>query len=132
MTLLPQKALVVVADGGKAILYRNVGSGGGISLREEKRLSPQHLDDHGASGARPEEQSPRETDEATFAHQLAKALFKMKESGEFEEWLLVADPQTLGQLRPILHKTLTASLLRSLAKDLTHHSAREIEKALAS
>lgn len=130
MTILPARALVVVADGSKAILFRNAGSGGTITLREEKRLSPQHLDDHGASGARPEEQSPRETDEATFAKQLAEALFKMKEAGDFDAWLLVADPQTLGQLRPILHKTLTASLVRSLAKDLTNHSVRDIAAAI--
>lgn len=130
MAMLPQKALVVVADGGQAILYRNEGTGGDISLREEKRLSPQHLGDDGPSGSRPESQTPRQTDEATFAKQLAQALFKMKERGEFEAWLLVADPQTLGQMRGILHKTLTASLVRSLAKDLTHHSARDIAAAI--
>ncbi len=132
MTLLPRKALVVVADGGRAILYRNEGSDGEIALREEKRLSPQHLKDDGPSGSRPESQTPRQTDEATFAKQLAHALFQMKERGDFEDWLLIADPQTLGQLRGLLHKTLTASLLRSLAKDLTHHTAREVETALAA
>lgn len=127
---IPRNALVVVADGHKAILLRNEGLGGEVSLREERRLSPKDLQDDGPSGSRPEEQTPRQTDEATFAKQLAKALFRMNQAGTFEALVLVADPQTLGQLRDAMHKTVEASLVLTLDKDFTNHSVRDIEQAL--
>lgn len=132
MAKIPHNALVVVADGRGAILLRNTGSGDTITLREERRLSPQHLKDDGPSGSRPEEQTPRQTDEATFAKQLTHKLYKMKADGEFEVLVLVADPQTLGQMRGIMHDTLKAAVLLSLPKDLTHHSSEEIAAAINS
>ena len=127
---IPNNALVVVADGHGAILFRNDGSGGDVSLREERRLSPKNLDSEGPSGSRPPEQTPRQTDEATFAKQLAAALFKMKQSGDFQELVLVADPQTLGQFRDAMHKDLEASIVLTVAKELTNHSTSDIAEAL--
>lgn len=127
---VPHDALVVVADGQKAILLRNVGQGGEISLREEQRLTPKDLESDGPSGARPVEQSPRETDEATFAKQMAAALHRMHEASEFKALVLVADPQTLGQLRDAMHKSLQAALVLTLHKNFTNHSVGEITKAL--
>ena len=127
---IPNRALVVVADGHGAILLRNEGSAGDVSLREERRLSPKNLRDEGPSGSRPPEQTPRQTDEATFAKQLAEALYKMKQSGDFKDLVLVADPQTLGQFRDAMHKELEASIVLTLAKELTNHSIAEIADAL--
>ena len=129
---IPHNALIVVADGHKAILFRNEGSAVKMSLREERRLSPEKLLNDGPSGSRPPEQTPRQTDEATFAKQLAEALLEMKQRKAFEHMALVADPQTLGQFRDAMHKTLEASLVLTLAKDLTNHSAREITDALSA
>jgi protein required for attachment to host cells len=131
MSMLPHNALVVVADGHGARLLRNVGPGDGrIELKEEKHLSPKNLKDDGPSGSRPEDQTPKQTDEATFAKQLTQALHKMKVDGEFESMVLVADPQTLGQMRDAMHKTLEAAILRSLPKDLMHHTSEQIADAL--
>lgn len=130
-TTIPKNALVLVADGRKAILFRNDGAAGDVSLREERRLSPKDLIDDGPSGSRPEDQTPRQTDEATFAKQLANALSRMKQSGGFEALVLIADPQTLGQLRATMHKDVEGSLVLTLAKDLTNHSVAEIAKALS-
>ncbi len=127
---IPGNALIVVADGRKAILLRNKGSGGEVSLHEERRLSPKDLMDDGPSGVRPEEQTLRQTDEATFAKQLAETLYKMNQAGAFKDLVLVADPQTLGQFRDAMHKTVEASLVFTLAKDLTNHSVRDITQAL--
>jgi len=99
-------------------------------LREERRLSPKDLLDDGPSGARPDEQSPRQTDEANFAKQLAETLYKMNQAGAFKALVLVADPQTLGQFRDAMHKTMEASLVLTLDKDFTNHSVRDIEQAL--
>lgn len=129
MLQLPQNALVVTADGHRAILLRNQGAEGALELRLERRLEPQNLMDDGPSGSRPEDQTPRQADEATFAKQLAHELFMMKEQGSFEKIILFADPQTLGQLRKLL-KTVEESIISSLAKDLTNHSIEEVAAAL--
>ncbi len=121
---IPKNALIVVADGRKAILLRNQGAGGEVSLNEERRLSPKDLKDDGLSGSRPEEQTPHQTDEATFAKQLANMLQQMKQSGAYASLVLVADPQNT------MHKEVEASLVLTLAKDLTNHSVAEIAKAL--
>lgn len=123
---IPHNALIMIADGGKAILFRNQATSGELSLREEKRLSPENLLDEGPSGSRPEEQTVQQTDEATFAKQLAKTIYKMKHAGQFEKLVLVADPQTLGQLRDVMHTTVADSIVLTLAKDLTNHSTEEI------
>ena len=130
MTIIPAKALIVVADGQKAIFLRNTAHSGPVSLHEEERLTPKNLAGEGPSGSRPNEQTPHQTDEATFAKQLAHRLFTLKEAGGFDALVLAADPQTLGQMRPALHKTVERALVRTLNKDLTNHSTAEIEAAL--
>ncbi|KIZ46414.1 MULTISPECIES: host attachment family protein [Rhodopseudomonas] len=130
MAIIPHNTLVVVADGGGAMLLRNSGKGGQIELREESRLAPNELLNDGPSGSRPEEQTESQTDEATFAKQLTQTLNKMRLGGEFDKLVLIADPQTLGQMRPIMHKTVEAALISSLAKDLTNHSFEDIAKAI--
>lgn len=123
-------ALVVVADGAKAILFRAKSATDGISLQEEGRLSPQSLDDDGPLGSRPEEQTSRQTGEATFAKQLAHRLYAMHYREDFRSLVLAADPQTLGQLRDCMHKAVEASLVRMVAKDLTNLPVPEITAAL--
>ncbi|MFC0241121.1 host attachment family protein [Rhodopseudomonas telluris] len=132
MALIPHNTLVVVADGRGALLLRNNGKPAQVTLRQERKLEPVDLDNDGPSGSRPEEQSQSQTDEATFAKQLSNTINKMKLDGEFDQLVLVADPQTLGQMRPILHKTVEASLIRSLAKDLTNHPLEQIAEAIAA
>jgi len=131
MALIPHNTLVVVADGRGARLLRNTGQPASVTLRQERKVEPDPAE-NGPSGSRPEEQTASQTDEATFAKQLSHTLNKMKLAGEYDQLVLVADPQTLGQIRPILHKTVEAALLRSLAKDLTHHTLDEIAEAIAA
>lgn len=129
MTAIPHKALIVIADGGKAIFFRNIGKDGApVALHEEKRVTPKDL--QGPSGSRPEEQSPSQTEEATFAKQLADTLNTMKGVNGFDSMVLVADPQTLGQLRDAMNKTVADSIVLSLSKDLTNHSTNDIAAAL--
>ena len=128
---IPRNALIAVADGGKAILLRNVGAGEALSLREERRLTPKDFVDDGPSGSRPEDQSPKATAEATFAKHLIQALTRMHDDNAFTDLVLIADPQTLGQLRDAMHKPLEKSIVFSLAKDYTNESISEITTALA-
>ena len=127
--LIPHNALIVVADGAKALLLRNHGRTGQVELREEGQLSP-NPDGQGPSGSRPGDQSPKETGEATFAKEIAQALQAMKNRNAFEALVLVADPQTLGQIRDALHKTVEASVVQSMSKNLTNHTLPEIAASL--
>lgn len=127
---VPANALVVVADGGKAILFRNVGQGEGLTLKEERRVEPSNVV-QGPSGSRPEDQTPKQTEEATFAKNLTKLLTSMHDEHAFKEMVLVADPQTLGQMRDAMHKSLEGAIAWSLSKDLTNNSLKEIEKSLS-
>jgi protein required for attachment to host cells len=128
---IPKNALIVVADGGKAILLRNTSAEAAISLQEVARLTPDTIGGQGPSGTRAGDQTPGETNEATFSKQIAQALVAMHNQNQFEALVLVADPQTLGQIRSALNKNVENAVVRSLSKDLTNHSAAEIEKALS-
>ena len=125
---MPHNALVVVADGTGARFFRNAGDEGKIRLAAEGEFKPNILD--GPAGTRPPESSNQETDEATFAKQLAKELYRRAHSGNFEALVLVADPQTLGQIRPTLHKEVQNRLVAEVGKALTKASIADIQKAL--
>jgi protein required for attachment to host cells len=128
---VPQNALVVVADGGKAMLLRNTGTGGELALTEERRLTLKDFANDGPSGAGLEDQSPHETGEATFAKQLAKTLDKMFDQNAFKSVVLIADAQTLGQLRDAVHKNVAKAVAFTLSKDYTNHTVKQITDALA-
>ena len=126
---IPHNALVVVADGTGARFFRNAGHEGKIQLSAEGEFRPNLLDD-GPAGTRPPESSSQESDEATFAKQLAKELYRRAHSGNFEALVLIADPQTLGQIRPTLHKEVQNRLVAEVGKTLTKASVADIQKAL--
>ncbi|RYB07302.1 host attachment family protein [Lichenibacterium ramalinae] len=131
---VPPDALIVVADGAKAILLRNTGTGSELALKEEKRITPKSLSaesGQGPSGSRPGDQTIHQTEEATFAKQLADALYAMRHKGDFKQVVLIADPQTLGQMRECLHKEVEASMVFTLSKDYTNQSVADIQKALS-
>lgn len=127
---IPAGTLVVVADGGGARVFRNVGEEGGLTLRQEQLLELMNMNDDGPSGAMPPESTSSQIDEATFAKQLAKSLNAGALKNQYAHAVLVADPQTLGQIRPMLHKATTERLLAEIAKDLTNAPLEVIERAL--
>ena len=127
---IPHNALVVVADGTGARFFRNAGHESKVSLSAQGELKPANLFDDGPAGKRPPESSKQETDEATFAKQLANELYRRAHSGDFAALVLVADPQTLGQIRPTLHKEVRDRLIVEVGKTLTKASIKDIQKAL--
>ena len=127
---VPHKALVVVTDGVGARFFRNTGNALHIELSAEGDLKPSNLLDDGPSGSRPAEQSQQATDEATFAKQLAKELYRRAHGGDFAAFVLIADPQTLGQIRPLLHKEVQERMTAEVGKTLTKASIADIQKAL--
>lgn len=128
---LPSNTLVVVADGTGARLFRVHRDGTELSLKESAPIVPDELADGGPAGARPPEQTAQQTDEATFAKQLANKLYKKVHSGGYDDLVLIADPQTLGQLRGSLHQEVTDRLRREIPKTLTNSSISDIEKQIS-
>jgi protein required for attachment to host cells len=130
LMLIPHKALIVVADGVHAKFFRNAGREGKIELSAEGELRPHHLLDDGPAGVVPKDTPPREINEATFAKQLANELYRRAHAGDFAALVLIADPQTLGEIRRSLHKEVQGRILSEIAKTLTKASIADIAKAL--
>jgi protein required for attachment to host cells len=126
---IPHNALVVVADGTGARFFRNAGREK-VVLTFEAEFKPTNLLDEGPAGKRPPESSHQETDEATFAKQLAKELYRRAHKGDFAALVLIADPQTLGQIRPNLHKEVQDRLISEIGKTFTKASITDIQKVL--
>lgn len=127
----PHNALVVVTSGAEAKMFRNTGTPSEIKLTVEGSLTPENLLDDGPSGKRPVESSERSTDEATFAKQLAHHLYQEGHKGKFDHLVLVADPTTLGEIRPILHLKVTDKMTMELDKTLINSPIADIERSLA-
>lgn len=132
MQRIPTGAWVVVADGAHARLFHNVGKQDALQLKQIDLMEPDTLDEQaqGPSGHRPPEASPEQTDEATFAKQLINRLNAAALKQEFEHLFLIADPKTLGEIRPQLHVETSKRLCGELAKTLTNTPLEEIEKIL--
>lgn len=134
MHKIPTGAWVVVADGTQARLFRNVGKQDALQLKQEDLMEADTGDEQaqGPSGHRPPEASPEQTGEATFAKQLINRLNAAALKQEFEHLFLIADPKTLGEIRPQLHVEASKRLCGELAKTLTNMPLEEIEKNLTA
>jgi protein required for attachment to host cells len=128
--MIPENALIVVADGTGARFFRNAGSENRLSLSAIGELAPADLLNAGPAGNRPPESTSQETDEATFAKQLARELYRRVHSEKVPALVLIADPQTLGQIRPLLHKEVKDRLVAEVGKTLTKAPIPAIQKAL--
>ena len=130
MSQLPEGTLVVVADGTKARWFRNLGEGQDLQLRQESLMDAHDIFMQGPSGVAPPEQDGEQTDEATFAKHIANALNQGALGNEYTDLVLVADPQTLGHMRPQLHKETLARLRGEINKTLTNSPVEDITAAL--
>lgn len=125
-------ALVAVADGSKFNLFQNVDSQGGVSL---KALQVTDLDAHsGGSGGRHQDSSANpshgQVAEDDFAASVAAYIEKAVAGGASRQVVLVAAPKTLGELRKQISKSASVVIVGELAKDLTSHSVKDVQKAI--
>lgn len=127
MQSIPAGAWVIVADGGSARMLQNVGEKSTLKLVQQRIIEPQNLDGEGPSGSQPKE---IDVEEATFAKQLANRLNDGALKDDYRHLVLIADPQTLGQVRPLLHKEALERLIGEVAKTLTNSPIDEIERVL--
>ena len=129
---IPKKCFVVVADGTRAVFFRQKQQGHDVKLSQDGELTPVNLDSEGPAGVRPPESSDQETDQATFAKQLAHHLNDKALQNAFDDLILILDPQTLGQMRPSLHKEVEKRVVNEIAKNVVGQPVDEIEAVLKS
>ncbi|GAA2814841.1 protein required for attachment to host cells [Aminobacter aminovorans] len=131
--IIPKGAIVAVADGERLNLFRNSGD------EANPKLTASAVEDvtnsnkgsggrHQSSSANPDDS---QIDEDSFAAGTAELLNRQVLDGQIYNLIVIAAPRTLGELRKHYHQKLMAVLVGEIAKDLTGHSAQEIEKAVA-
>lgn len=129
MNRIPAGTWVVVADGAGARLFTNVGTDVRVSLRQDELIGQEDL--AGGPGDLPDDVvKPAEISEAAFARRLAHTINAAALQHRFEHLVLIADPQSLGRMRPLLHKETISRLVGELPKTLTNSPLEDIERAL--
>jgi protein required for attachment to host cells len=131
MSAVPKETLVVVADGRDARFFRNVGEDRQLLLHQYDQHELMNANDDGPSGSMPGESSAKQLDEATFTKQLAHTLNNGALRQQYQYLVLIADPTTLGRIRPLLHKETTQRLLAEIGKDFTNATLDTIQQAVS-
>lgn len=129
---IPHKTLIVVGTGEGAKFYRNVGKSGELKLQHAHNLDPGDLADEGPAGKQPPDTSPKESMEATFAKILANHLYDLAQGQKFNDLILVLDPETLGEIRPSLHSSVTDKIRLELPKTLVNNTTDQIERSIGA
>ena len=135
---------VVVANGNKYLILNNQGWPDHLDLRVLKHDEidvPQTQDlardragrqqdkfRHGVSGFKQvDEHEARET---AFAKDLVAKLNQRAEEKRFDDIVIIADPETLGEMRPTYSGYLKDRLVGEIAKDLTNLTIPDIESVV--
>lgn len=132
---IPQQALVVLANGERCVLMRNVG---GVFEPRLERVGALDLElTNFSAGARhqdPAGQRNGSTDIDELAHgaAIAEWLNAKVLKGEIDNVVIAADPKTLGQIRQHCHKELENRIAGEVAKDLINSPIKTIEQSLAA
>lgn len=131
MEKIPAGAWVVVANGESARIFRNAGDSKTLLLQYLDLVEAKKSGKKSAAAVTPPEQSGKQAREAMFAKRLAERLNDGAQKNEYARLLLVADPKTLGQVRPQLHKQAQQKLIGEVAKVLASAALEDIERALS-
>ncbi|AGH51220.1 MULTISPECIES: host attachment family protein [Sphingomonadales] len=143
--ILPYNSVVLVADGRKMLLLRNMGDAQYPQLevmnaaqqpvrydRDMKRDAPgRAFASVGGSRSAMEETDFQQQEEDRFAADAAAMLERMAMEGEYDRLIVVAPPRTLGELRKHYHREVTDRLKGEIAKDLTGHPVGAISRIIA-
>ena len=129
--MLKTNTLIVVADGESAVLWRNHGHAE-PDLELVETVTFDSMASNGPSGSNTEEQSLQDTAEATFSKQLVQKLNAMALSNDLpDEVVIIADPSSLGLMRPQYHSELKRRIVKEMPKTLVKASKKDLEKALS-
>ncbi|MGB3391047.1 MAG: host attachment family protein [Pseudaminobacter sp.] len=136
---------VVVADGEKALFLKNKGDAkfpdfeviremeqDNPATREQGTERPGRHSDGGLSAHNSayEETDWHRLNKERFANEIADLLYKLAHRGSFEQIVIIAPPQVLGEMRKQLHREVTSRVTAEIPKTLTNHTVFEIEELL--
>ena len=143
---LPNNALILVADGRKALFLRNQGDEQRIDLRtashrtrDDRKDSDIKTDASGQSpapagtglaGGTMGEPDFHQQEEDRFARDLAEKVNAMALAGQFDALVVVAPARTMGELRPLWHKEVGARIVGEHVKEMTDRPIPDIEALL--
>ena len=143
---LPNNALILVADGRKELFLRNQGDEQRIDLRtashrtrDDRKDSDIKSDASGQSpapagtglpGGTMGEPDFHQQEEDRFARDLAEKINAMALAGQFDALVVVAPARTMGELRPLWHKEVSARILGEHVKEMTDRPIPDIEALL--
>ncbi len=130
--LLPHAALVAVLDGARFELFRNGGTETELKLTQ---LPTPKLDAHSKESGKRHHLSTANPDahlaqEDSFVAAVVRYLNHEAIDGNFDHLYVVAAPRALGEIRHHYHVALKEKLVGELAKELTRHTAADIEAEL--
>lgn len=145
MGIVSKGTWVVVADGEKALFFKNVATAFDPKFRLISSLTSQHrnlqasTDRPGrrADGGPGQKSAMEQTDTQRialkrFAQDLADRLLQQERRGSFPKLVIVAAPQLMGTLRNQLHKSVLSKVIAQIDKTLTNHSAERLDRVLKS
>ena len=132
--LLPNGAMIAVADGEKLNLFHNKGREDHPELTAVQ-VGKIESDNHGSGGRHHSSAANHDhgqLEEDSHSAGVAALLNAEVTAGRIQKLVVIAAPKALGELRKHYSKELSAALLGEIAKDLTGHSAADVEKAISS
>lgn len=141
MVMLKKGTWVLVADSEKALFLENVTDTQDPHLKVRRKDEQDNPSDREQSANRPgrfndgpsvhrsavDDTDWHELAKERFASDLADRLYKLAHKGEFEQLVLVAAPEVLGELRKNLHQEVSDKVIGEVAKNLTNHETSKIE-----
>ena len=144
MTKLKNGAWVLIADGEKALFLRNDLDAQDLDLNVVRIEEQENPSDGEQSANRPgrmhdggpgQKSAVDDTDwhelaKERFASDMADILYKQAHKGKFDEIVVVAPPQTLGELRKEMHQEVSDKVIAEIPKTLTNHPIDKIEELI--
>lgn len=143
MHALPHNAVVLVADGAKALFLRNEGDASVANLKTELVLLDENPPTHEQGTDRPghggkvpgtqrrsamEPTDWHDIEEHRFARRVAAVTEELIRTTHVEAFVIVAPPRTLAELRRSFNGVVKHRIVAELDKDLTKHSVADIER----
>jgi protein required for attachment to host cells len=147
MTKLPRDALVLVGDGRKALLLRNLGDEKFPDLRTEQVFAEENPPTREQGTDKPgrgfahagahRRSSMEQTDwhdiqEQRFVARVAAALENIVRSRDVPALVVAAPPRALAALRRAFHADVKARIIAEIGKDLTNHPVNDITAHLVA
>lgn len=140
---IPSEALVLIADGEKALFLRNEGDDKHPNLQVEKKKTQDNppnreqaanrrgrMSDGNGHKSAVDDTDWHELAKDRFAIDLSDQLYQRAHSGDFADLIIVATPNSLGEIRQHLHQEVTDKLRGEVDKNWTNHPLDEIETLL--